>query len=201
MTIFYLFAIFQIFAWILPIFKQWKSPGYKYYFLIWGIQDVIVLLSFFFFGIGSFNQYIVWDIILLLSFIPFFNTGKRIAIPLLICLTFIAVVRYLPYRTANIIILLQDSFVFLILLRKFVTYFSKNHVILLFHLVIILHMFSIVLKLFLILVDIKTGLIYYIITSFIQIFFAIYFMFDSDYKPKIIIYDGNDEKSITGEPT
>jgi len=152
------------------------------------MQDVIGLIGYFLLGIGSFNHYIVWAAILLLSFLPFFNTGKRIAFLILICLPFVAITSYLPNRTANIIITIQYSFVFLILMRKFVAYFTKNHVILLFHLVLIIHMFSIVLKLFVMLAGVKTGLTYFMITTFIQIFFAIYFMFDSDYKPKIILY-------------
>ncbi|RJP72805.1 MAG: hypothetical protein C4539_03085, partial [Ignavibacteriales bacterium] len=161
MIIFYIITILQDIVWILLIFKQWKSLEYKNYFLILGIQDVIVQLGYFFFKIGSFNHYIVWAVILLLSFLPFFNTGKRIAFLILICLPFIAVAGYLPFRTANIIILIQYSFVFLILMRKFVTYFTKNHVILLFHLVLIIHMFSSVLKLFVMLAGVKTGITYY----------------------------------------
>jgi len=200
MILLYLISFFQAFVWLLPIFKQWKSAEYKYYFLILGIQDVIVDLIFFSFGIGSFNQYIVWAIILLISFLPLFNTIKRVALLILICLPFIAVARYLPYRTANLIILIQYSFVFLILLRKFVTYFTNNHVILLFHLVLIIQMFSNVLKLFVMLAGVKTGLTYYMTTTFIQIFFAIYFMIDSDYKPRFILYNGNIEKDIELNP-
>jgi len=187
MTLLYLISTFQAFVWILPIFKQWKSLEYKNYFLILGLQDSSVILGYFLFDIGSFNQYVVWATILLISFLPFFNTIKKVALLILICLPFIAVARYLPYRTANLIILLQYSFVFLILTKKFLTYFTKSHIILLFHLMLIFYMFSNVLKLFIILIDVKASLTYYMATTFIQIFFAIYFMFDSDYKPKYIL--------------
>ncbi len=199
MIISYLITILQAIIWVLPIFRQRKSLEYKNYFLILGIQDIVSICSILLFKIGSYQHYVVWATILLLSFLPFFNTGKRIAFLFLICLPFVAVARYLPARTANIIILIQYSFVFLILMRKFVIYFTKNHVILLFHLVLITHMFSIVLKLFVMLAGVKTGLTYFMITTFIQIFFAIYFMFDSDYKPRFIIYNGNIEKNPASE--
>jgi len=199
MIISYIITILQAIIWVLPIFRQWKSPDFKQFFFIMGIQDIVVICSILLFKIGAYQHYVVWATILLLSFLPFFNTGKRIALLIFICLPFIAVTKYLPDKTANTIILLQYSFVFLILMRKFVTYFNKNHIILLFHLALIFYIFSNVLKLFLMLGDVKTGLAYFMTTTFIQIFFAIYFMIDSDYKPKIIIYNGNIEKNTASE--
>ncbi|RJP66803.1 MAG: hypothetical protein C4539_10880 [Ignavibacteriales bacterium] len=197
MVIIYIISIFQSIVWLLPIFKQWKSPGYKNYFLILGLQDGIVILCYLLFGIGSFNQYVVWAAILLISFLPFFNTTKRVALLMLISLPFMALTHYLPYKTANLIILIQYSFVFLILMRKFVTYFTNNHIILLFHSALIFYMFANVLKLFILLIDVKAGLTYYMITTFIQIFFGIYFITDSDQRPRFILYSPDTELNKT----
>ena len=202
----YTIEITQTLIWLLPIYKQWKSPEYKYFFLVLGLIDSFNYLVYLFYRIvfkfstGSYNLYTIELLILFFTLIPFFMNNKRMVYLTLVTIPFCILTSYsLPFRTAKIIAAIQVALIFFVILNKFVQFVSKNRIVLLFHLVLIAYMLSNFLKFTISLTNMKTGPIYFIITTSIQIFFAIYFMIDSDYKPRFIIYNGNIEKNTASE--
>ncbi len=196
MTLLNIFGIIQTLIWVFPIFRQWKSSDFKYFFLVLGIQDFIIPLGWSIFNIYAYNHYIFWFGICAFSLTRSFHNKRNLPFLVLSYIPLIILLKLLPYRTAEFILTIIILVVLFLLLRKFVLYFSKAQTILLFHIVLITYMFCNVMKMTMMLVDIKTGFSYFFITSFFQIFFAIYFMIDSDYKPRFILYNGNIERAL-----
>ncbi len=188
MTLRYIIVYSQILAWFLTIFKQRKSIEYKYFFYILATQDIIALSLLYLFKYNPYRQYTVWAVYLFLSLFPYFSNYRRAALVIIISIPLYFLSYHLDYKTANLIITIVYSFVYFFLLRKFFSYFLRYHKILVYHIALITYIFTAVVKMLVLIADVNTGTVYYLIFDVIQIFLAIYFMIDSDYNPKFILY-------------
>jgi len=152
------------------------------------MQDIVAISLLYIVKINPYNQYIVWAVYLFLSLFPYFNNYRKAVLIIIASIPLYFLVYRLDYKTSNLIITIEYSFVYFFVLRKVFNYFINSHKILFYHIALITYIFTAVIKTFVLLVDINTGSIYYMIFNVIQIFFAIYFMTDSDYNPKFILY-------------
>ncbi|MCX6149841.1 MAG: hypothetical protein NTX22_04885 [Ignavibacteriales bacterium] len=66
-------------------------------------------------------------------------------------------------------------------------FFQENHSILFFHLALLLYEASLIAKFLFIMIDIKTGLLFFYLTTAFEILLAIYFMFDREDKQQLVV--------------
>jgi hypothetical protein len=174
-----LIIYFNILLWLLPPLKQFKG-GYFIYFIILAITDPIAQLIYILFKINPNYLYAPSSAVLLLSALYYINKPKRkIIISYFTFLTIITTI-ILLFRNIKLemilMIFIHISVCLFFIYRFMEKYFNRN-ILYVYLLVLIFYEFTVVMKLFVYLFDIQSGLTFLYSTDFLEFFICFYFIF------------------------
>lgn len=176
----------NILVWTLPPFRQYKSK-YFYYFYILAISDPLTLFMGHNFHWLPAKTFIIISILSLLSVIIEKGTVKNYLLIFfsLLIITFLSI--KLPINYLWFIMSLIHLAIFIVFAKRTMVFFQENHSILFFHLALLLYEASLIAKFLFIMIDIKTGLLFFYLTTAFEILLAIYFMFDREDKQQLVV--------------
>lgn len=171
-------AISIIICLIIP-FRQFKG-SYFLYFLILAFQDPITYVVIKLFDVHPFRPYVVIFLFLIYSIMNPAKLRKRI--PILIIITsagiILAVISNVIYL--RLIVFLEGLPILYIFLNKTIIDITKNNRINIFYMVINFDNLILLVKNFVLLIDFKTGIYYFYLTSALGIIVSLYYVFYND---------------------
>lgn len=174
-----LIIYFNILFWLLPPLKQFKG-GYFIYFLIIAITDPIAQILYLLFKIDPSYIYTYSSVVLLLSAILYvYKPDRKSIIAYLVILSLISTIILLIHNLKLglvLIIITHIAICILFIYRFWGKYFNRN-VIYIFLLALIFYELTIVIKMFVYLFDVQTGLIFLYSTDILDIIICQYFIF------------------------
>jgi len=182
----YFVLYLSLFFWIFPAVKQYRTELF-WYFLIYAALDPLVFVTSYLRLNVTIYMYSFFSILLLLSVIwPF---RKRISSKLLIAASFIllTVTNFDSPNSANhaqVYIHLFITFFFIWRTFSFVAETGKAN---LFHLFLLMEEVSIIFKFLAVIIEIKTGVIFFYATSAFQILIAIFFTLYREDNKKLLV--------------
>jgi hypothetical protein len=183
-------ALFFInfFLWLLPPFRQYKG-GFFLYFLVLAVTDPLSMILSSIFHILPSDIYAPSSIILLFVSLYYLKSLeiRIIMLNLLICL--IDVVFYLKFHNTMILIGLM-AFLHLEIFSFFLTYFIRKlinrNILYTYLLILVFYEFSVFIKSFSFVFDLKTGLAIIHLLNILEVFIGLYFIiFNLKTSPKL----------------
>lgn len=174
-----LIVYFNIIMWLLPPLKQFKG-GYFFYFVILALTDPLTNILFKALNFNPFNIYIPSSAALLLVSLYYTNLhSKKI---LMIYLTSFVMLYALMMTHGDIklkiliIIFMHINICIIFIHRFYQKYFDRN-ILYVYLLVLIFYEFTVVMKMFVFLFDINTGVIFVYGMNILEVFICFYFIF------------------------
>jgi len=171
-------------VWLFVPIRQFKTRFF-FFFLVLGLLDPITYILVQIFKLNTAVPYLLGTIILLYP--ALFEIKKKFKLGLILALfsTGLIVVFY----AINISIIIQiviHFIIFISFLKVLVVYFSENRKLLLFHLMLVLYEFSLLLKFFVYYNEVGVGPAYYYVTTAFEIMIGIFFIFFNEvHSPKL----------------
>ena len=161
--------------WLFIPLRQ-RGTKYFYYFLINAISSAVLLIN-------SFNLfhpaylYLGQGFFLIISLFDF----KKLPNYIFILLGILGVSILLPFLISIKIIppllIIEHIIIFLIILKKTLQYFAQFEKLVLFHFVLLLFVISLITRFYVIIQNIRTGIIFFYLTTALGILIGIYFLF------------------------
>jgi hypothetical protein len=152
------------------------GTNYFYYFLINAISSALLLLNGFFYFHPAY-LYLGQGLFLIISLFDF----KKLPNYIFILLGILGVSILLPFIISIKIIppllIIEHIIIFLIILKKTIQYFAKYEKLVLFHFVLLLFVISLITRFYVIIQNIRTGIIFFYLTTALGILIGIYFLF------------------------
>ena len=172
------------FIWLLVPIRQFKTRFF-FFFLVLGLLDPLAFISHHFFKFNTTVLYLLGTILLLYP--ALFELGKKIKLSIILFLLTASLIVVFYSMPVSIIIQMVIHFIiFITFLKVLVIYFSENRKLLLFHLMLVMYEFSLLLKFFVYYHEVEVGPTYYIVTTAIQIMIGIFFIFFNEvHSPKL----------------
>lgn len=173
-------------VWFFIPIRQYKTRLFLF-FLILSLLDPTALLIIKIFNFRPEIIYLIGSIILLY---PLFTAPQKINRIILISILLLLGVIAFYFTNINPIIfqIVIHIPIFAYFIKLLITYYGKNRKILLFHLVLVGYEFSLLLKFFIFVTEVRTGLIYYHVTTMLEIFMGIFFLYINEKNsPKITL--------------
>ncbi len=159
--------------WLLIPFRQLRTE-YFFFFLIYSVTSVFFLFNLhihpahFYLGQG------VFLIISLYNFkkIPFYKFVLFCLLIILIILTYV-----ISIKTITLCLIIENSLIFFIILKRIVLYSFQYEKLNLFNFVLLLFMISVIMRFVVVAGNIKTGIIFFYLTAAFSILIGIFFLF------------------------
>ena len=162
-------------VWAIIPFRQYKTE-YFIFFLILAISDPIVLTIY---SVVHLNPLRIYPMLILLATFSLiqFNTIKK-NLFLVILITFLSTYASIEasFKILKIILLVIHIAMFFIILKKVIIEAYQNDRIKIFYFVFCIYITSLIMKYLISIVDIKTGMTYFYLTSAFEILIGIYFI-------------------------
>ncbi|OGU40213.1 MAG: hypothetical protein A2315_17285 [Ignavibacteria bacterium RIFOXYB2_FULL_35_12] len=179
-------AYITIIVWLIIPIRQFKTRFFLF-FLILGLLDPIAYSLGHILNLNYTVSYLFGTIVLLYP--TLFEIKRKIKLWLVFaCLTIGLFVVLYPINVSTIIQIVIHFIIFISFLRILVVFFSENRRILLFHLMLVVYEFSLLLKFFVYYHEVGVGPAYYYVTTSFQIMIGIFFLFVNEVnRPKLII--------------
>lgn len=176
-------------AWFLPLPRQYGHKHF-YFFLIVALTDPLTLLVYEFFHFSVERSLIISTLLLILSLKKSY-TRRFIFLSILtifsgsIILNFVRIDEY----TLKVLLLILLILLLYYALRLLIVNWAKSRSINMFYLILFAYVFSLVLKLYIELTLVLDYFLYFQITSFFEILFAIFFIIYNEENAKRIFLE------------
>jgi hypothetical protein len=174
-----LIVYFNILMWLLPPLKQFKG-GYFFYFVILALTDPLANIQFALTKLSPFYFYGPASAVLLLSSLYYIHKLNKSSLKYYLLLFLVCTMLVLLYRNLKteliLLILIHSNISLFFIYRFYEKYFYRN-IMYVYLLVLIFYEFTIVLKLFVFLFDVKTGAIFMYSMDILEFFICFYFIF------------------------
>jgi hypothetical protein len=162
-------------VWLIIPIRQFKT-GFFLFFLVLGLLDLLAFTTFYTTKLNIEFLYLFGTVILLYP--ALFEMKKEYKLGLLSFFLIMAFIVVFYFPGSSIILqIVIHSIIFISFLRILVLYYSENRKLLVFHLVLVLYEFSLLLKFFVFLSEARVGPAYYYVTTAFQIIIGIIFLF------------------------
>ena len=177
-------AIINSVVWLIIPIRQFKTRFFLF-FLILGLLDPTAYIWDHIFKLNIAVPYLLGTIILLYP--ALFEIKKKFKIGLIHALFTVGLI--VVFYAINISIIIQiviHFIIFISFLKVLVIFFSENRKLLLFHLILVLYEFSLLLKFFVFYLEPGVGPAYYYVTTSFEIMIGIFFIFFNEvHSPKL----------------
>ena len=160
----------------LPIpFRQLRTDFFSF-FLFYAILsalslfDIVFLIhpAYIYFGFGFF---------LIISLYNFKKTSRYIFFLSSILAISVVLPFFISVETITLILILQHSIIFFIILKRTIIYSINQGKLNLFHFILLLFEISVVMRFFVVVGNLKTGIIFFYLTAAFSILIGIFFLF------------------------
>ncbi len=176
MDIRYIIVYSSIVVWLLPPFRQYRG-NYFSFFLVLGLEGLSTIL-FSYLHISLLKVYNIMNIIVLFSLINFTSIKKYWYLFFLSLAIILLINHTSDNKLIVFTIILTHLIIFYIFLKDTAINYNKNGSLSIGYFIILLYEITAILKFCLALSNIRTGIIFFYLTtafeSFIAIFFTIY---------------------------
>lgn len=184
MVIAEIILILNVILWLLPPIRQYTGRYFLYFFIL-AISDPVNILLIKFLNVDPFKTHFVISLILLLIVI---NLGKRVPYyQLIISILVVIILFYQNNKIFEVLIFVIHICIFFYFCLIIIQYYYAKEKLILFHFALLFYEMTVALKFIFLLINFKSGLVDFYITNFIQILLAIYFCWDIEEKPKIVL--------------
>lgn len=162
-------------VWLLAPIRQYKTRFFLF-FLLLGLYDPIFIPAYYLFKVDISLLYLVGTSLLLYPAFFYIKDDTKFVITFFFLTVSLIVAIYFP---ANAIILqiIMHLIIFFSFLKVFIVSFSETRKISLFLLLLLSYEFSLLLKFFMYITEFEMGMIYFHITTAIQIIIGLFFLF------------------------
>lgn len=190
LSIHLIIAFFSIIFWILPVFRQYKSDLF-FYFYILALMDPFALLvgsNYGFHIMVPYHLTAIANIIIGVIFYYTFAKRKYFYIASIFSIISVLLVFFNGVVFCNIINIVVYVCIVFFFTRRALFFVAKESKVNIFHIVLILYQISLIMKIltFITIADKKNvGLLYYSITNIFEIFMAIFFAIFKEDNPKL----------------
>ncbi len=176
---------FSILIWLATPLRQYKK-NYFFFFLLYALTDPILILVHLFFHIHPYQAYSIFILLAVLSLLKFTWIKKyKVYISLAFLINIILSV-YANLKYLSIDLILLNFIILIIFLSKAIFDVYKEDLINVFYFVICVYQISIIMKYVIFATNVKTGIIFFYLTSAFEILIGIYFIFYNERNsPKI----------------
>lgn len=161
--------------WIFVPIRQSRTRLFLF-FLILGLSDIIYIVLMLALEIESLTFYAFSAATLLYAALISISRRKRLLLFAFTITSAGIIVFFLPDQKIVFQIIIH-LIVFALFTRLMILYFSENRKLLLFHFVLIVYEFSVLLKFFVYYHEIQVGIAYYYVTTALQLLLGIFFLF------------------------
>jgi len=163
-------------VWLIPPFRQSKTRFFLY-FLILALSDPVNIGSFYIFHTGIWTGNVLTSCFSLITLLE----TQRIKKNIILIIIYVAIIFYFLINSnmngMRLLTGINLFFVLLLFANDFVISLKNNASINLFYIAVLLYNMTNFTKVIFSFSHIKTGFIYFYITTFFQIFIALYFSF------------------------
>lgn len=183
------------FIWLFPPVRQYKGR-YFYFFLVLALLDPAALLAYKCMGIPFYSIYTFGGFLCLVSLAGIGGTKNYIysaAIFLLLVLNLTN-----PFNL-RILVMIENIIIIYFVLIITIQFYNIHQRFSHFHLVLLFYEATIITKFLFLLLTIKTGAIYFYVTSFFDIFAAIYFCIVKGSENKVILLPLNSASKLSNK--
>jgi hypothetical protein len=173
-------------VWLLVPIRQFRTRFFLF-FLILGLLDPGAYILALVFKLNTAVPYLLGTVILLYP--ALFEIKKQIKLGLvLILFTAGIIVAFYAMNISLIIQIIIHFIIFVSFLKVMVVFYSLNRRLLLFHLMLVLYEFSLILKFFVYYNEVGIGPAYYYVTTVFEIMIGIFFIiFKEANSPKLTV--------------
>lgn len=166
---------FSTFIWLITPVRQFGTRFF-YFFLVLALIDFIFILISQFVLFNSLQYYLLCVLILLYAALFELKTKNRVLLIICFAVPGLLILLYQP-QLSIVFQTIIHLIIFVIFLRVLIIHFAERRKLLWFHLILIMYEFSILLKFFVYYNELEIGLVYYYVTTAIQILIGIFFLF------------------------
>lgn len=170
--------------WLLVPIKQYGTKFF-YFFLVLGLFDPITITLYKFFSFKSLELYLVGSILLIYTALFDVTKATRFFLMGIFAVASMIVVVYFP-ANVTIIHILIHLIILIQFLKILMKHFSENRSLLWFHTILVTYETSLLLKFFIYVAEAETGPIYFYVTTLIQIFIGLFFLFVNEKNSPVI---------------
>jgi len=168
-------AYINAIVWLIIPIRQFKTRFFLF-FLILGLLDPTVYIWDHIFTLNIAIPYLLGTTILLYP--ALFELKNKIKLGLILALfTMDLIIVFYAINISIIIQMVIHFIIFISFLKVLVVFFSENRKLLLFHLMLVLYEFSLLLKFFVFYNEVGVGPAYYYVTTSFEIMIGIFFIF------------------------
>lgn len=187
MEFLYYSAYLGVLVWIVAALRQFKGK-YFFFFLFWVSADILTLIARLAFHSGTNFFYVPFSFLAYIGLLDFRYIKKYWVI--LVILFLVVCTISLKYNLITICVIIIHFIILLEFLKEFIIPFIRNNVISIFILVLIFYEITLVAKYLNYLTGFTNGYYYFIITTFFEIAFGIFFIiFKADNKRLIFQFE------------
>ena len=175
----YILLGISLIIWALIPFRQYRGSFFLF-FLILALSDPIVLIYHAIVPIHPFRIYIVVFLFTIYSIMNFETVKKRLAVLIILAALDICFAVYAGIFLLRVILFFEDFVILYLILGKTLSNITRTYAINVFYFVLNFYVLTLLIKDFIVLIDVKTGIYYFYITSALEILISIYFVFYND---------------------
>ncbi len=157
-------------------FRQYGGRFF-FFFLILALSDPVVLIYHWIYPVHPFRIYIVVFLFSVYSVMNFETVKKRIALLIIVTLLDLGFAVYAGIFLLRAILFFEDFVILYLILGRTLIDIIKTYEINIFYFVLNFYVLTLLIKDFIMLIDLKTGIYYFYITSALEILICIYFVF------------------------
>ncbi len=178
--------LISTFIWVFVPIRQFRTRFFLF-FLVLGLMDIVYFLLILSVRINSLSYYSIGIIILLYSALINVKQNNRIIVTAISMSIGIVIILMLPSQ-ALIFQMAIHLIIFIFFIKILVVYFSENRKLLLFHIMLVIYEFSLLLKFFVYYQEVGVGPVYYSVTTTIEVIIGISFLFINELNsPKLTV--------------
>ncbi len=190
MIIPYILLVVSVIIWTFIPFRQFRG-NYFVFFLILAMLDPLMLFVVKLFHVHPFRFYSISSIFLIFSLLDFDLIKKRIPLITTIALGNTLIAIFANLQILKIDLLLQNIIIEYLILERTTLYIQGNNCINYFHLALNFYVVTLIIKDFVVLIDVKTGVYYFYITSSFEILIGLYFLFVNEKNSAIYMLESD----------
>jgi hypothetical protein len=177
----YIVSYSLIVIWVLIPFRQ-KNTTYFYYFLVYALSSLLLLainllIQFKIYPVHPAYIYLGQGFFLIVSLYRFQKIPHYVTYLSFLLIFSIAMLFFLSIDTIVIILIVTHIVIFLLILKNTILYIQQTEKLNLFHFLILLFEISAIARFIVIIANLKTGYLYFVLTAALGILIGIFFLF------------------------
>lgn len=171
--------------WLAVPIRQWKEKYFLYFFILSLTDPLVMLLRIYFPSVYPFQIYMISTMLLVVSLLDI--SSKKIFLWSGAFITGVALAVFVNIFRLAIPLTIVHTVILLILVRKITIRIIENSGIKIFHCLFLMYQMTMTLKFFMVISNTRTGILYFYVTSFVEILIALYFSLFKEGSSRVVL--------------